>query len=119
MRQPPLKSTGERNRSFAHKNTVTEPWRCSDLGGQLPASSGVCGSLALAQASVQQALTLFTQISDDDTPPSLKERRKRFRETADDWVIVVASMITVTDNGPGMPPDISDGYLPACPGRPG
>jgi len=63
-------------------------------GGQLPASSGVCGSLALAQASVQQALSLLVPVSDKDVPPSLKERRKRFREAADDWVIVVASMIT-------------------------
>lgn len=61
-------------------------------GGQLPASSGVCGSLALAQGAVQHALSDLAS----DAPPqaALAERANRLRETADDWVIVVASMIT-------------------------
>ena len=63
-------------------------------GGQLPASSGVCGSLALAQGSVQQALSILASVPDENVPTSLKERAKQLRETADDWVIVVASMIT-------------------------
>ena len=63
-------------------------------GGQLPASSGVCGSLALAQSSVQQARSLLASMPDENVPTSLKERAKRLREAADDWVIVVASMIT-------------------------
>jgi hypothetical protein len=62
-------------------------------GGQLPASSGVCGSLALAQGSVQHALAVLTQVSDGDVAPPLAERANRLRGTADDWVIVVASMI--------------------------
>ena len=61
-------------------------------GGQLPASSGVCGSLALAQGSVQHALSDLAQDSAPTTP--LVERAKRWRETADDWMTVVASMIT-------------------------
>ncbi|HSB45127.1 MAG TPA: hypothetical protein VLD60_08950 [Nitrospira sp.] len=61
-------------------------------GGQLPASSGVCGSLALAQGNVQHALSDLAQ--EILSPPPLAERWKRWRETADDWVIVVASMIT-------------------------
>lgn len=61
-------------------------------GGQLPASSGVCGSLALAQGSVQHALSDLTQ--DSDPPAPIVERAKRWRETADDWMTVVASMIT-------------------------
>jgi hypothetical protein len=60
-------------------------------GGQLPASSGVCGSLALAQGSVQRALL---DLSSESLPVSLVERATRWRETADDWVIVVAAMIT-------------------------
>jgi hypothetical protein len=60
-------------------------------GGQLPASSGVCGSLALAQASVQRALL---DLSSESPPVSSVERAKHWRETADDWVIVVAAMIT-------------------------
>jgi hypothetical protein len=61
-------------------------------GGQLPASSGVCGSLALAQGSVQHALS---DLSVEVPPPApLVERVNRWRETADDWVTVVAAMIT-------------------------
>ena len=61
-------------------------------GGQLPASSGVCGSLALAQGSIQHALTDLAA----GTPPpdTLAERVKHWRESADDWVTVVAAMIT-------------------------
>jgi len=61
-------------------------------GGQLPASSGVCGSLALAQASVQRALGDLG--NSEPSPDALRERVKRWRETADDWVTVVAAMIT-------------------------
>ena len=60
-------------------------------GGQLPASSGVCGSLALAQSSVLHALSDLAQ---ESVPTSMVERAKRWRETADDWMTVVASMIT-------------------------
>lgn len=60
-------------------------------GGQLPASSGVCGSLALAQSSVLHALSDLAQ---ESAPTSMVERAKRWRETADDWMTVVASMIT-------------------------
>jgi hypothetical protein len=61
-------------------------------GGQLPASSGVCGSLALAQGSVQRALS---DLSGGDAPQgALNERAKRWRDTADDWVTVVAAMIS-------------------------
>ncbi len=61
-------------------------------GGQLPASSGVCGSLALAQGSVQRAL--LDLAGGSAPPPPLLERAKRWRETADDWVTVVSAMIT-------------------------
>ena len=61
-------------------------------GGQLPASSGVCGSLALAQGSVQRALS---ELSGAETPEGVpNERAKRWRDTADDWVTVVAAMIS-------------------------
>jgi hypothetical protein len=61
-------------------------------GGQLPASSGVCGSLALAQASVQRALQDLE--SSEPAPDALREQVTRWRENADDWVTVVAAMIT-------------------------
>ena len=60
-------------------------------GGQLPASSGVCGSLALAQGSVQHAIS---DLAGEAPPDVLIERVKRWRETADDWVTVLAAMIT-------------------------
>jgi hypothetical protein len=61
-------------------------------GGQLPASSGVCGSLALAQGSVQHAVSNLTGPA---APPAhLGDRVKRWRESADDWITVVAAMIT-------------------------
>ncbi len=63
-------------------------------GGQLPASSGVCGSLALAQGSVQQSLTILGPLTEAQSPPTLMDKAKRLRSAADDWVIVVASMIT-------------------------
>lgn len=61
-------------------------------GGQLPASSGVCGSLALAQGSVQHAISDLAGVA--APPAALTERAKRWRDTADDWVTVVAAMIT-------------------------
>ena len=61
-------------------------------GGQLPASSGVCGSLALAQGSVQRALS---DLSGEGTSQgALSERAERWRDSADDWVTVVAAMIS-------------------------
>jgi len=64
-------------------------------GGQLPASSGVCGSLSLAQSSVQQAISqLKLVVEGNNVAAPLIERAKRLRDNADDWVIVVASMIT-------------------------
>ena len=60
-------------------------------GGQLPASSGVCGSLALAQGSIQQAVA---ELAPDTPPPApLAERTKRWRATAEDWQTVLDSMI--------------------------
>jgi hypothetical protein len=46
----------------------------------------------LAQGSVQRALADLT--SGESPPVPLKERAKRWRDSADDWVIMVAAMIT-------------------------
>jgi hypothetical protein len=62
-------------------------------GGQLPASSGVCGSLALAQGSAQQARSLLGPVPDEQLSAPLKEEVGRLRQTADDWAVAVASMI--------------------------
>ena len=60
-------------------------------GGQLPASSGVCGSLALAHGSLHHALA---DLALDAPPAPLAERVTRWRATADDWQTVLGSMIT-------------------------
>lgn len=61
-------------------------------GGQLPASSGVCGSLALAQHNVQQAASTLGQ--DGSLTGRLAERTTELRAAADDWTTVIASMIS-------------------------
>jgi len=61
-------------------------------GGQLPASSGVCGSLALAKSKVQQATSLLEQNETLTGPPA--ERAAHLRATADDWITVIDSMIS-------------------------
>jgi hypothetical protein len=60
-------------------------------GGQLPASSGVCGSLSLAHNSVQQ--TVSTLGHEDYTPSPFAAKISQLREAASDWVTVIDSMI--------------------------
>lgn len=60
-------------------------------GGQLPASSGVCGSLSLAHQSIQHAVSSLSQpIALGST---LARRAAQSRQSADDWNTVVDSMI--------------------------
>ena len=60
-------------------------------GGELPASSGVCGSLSLAHNSVQQAI--LTLGHEDNPPGPLAAKAIQLREAATDWVTVIDSMI--------------------------
>ena len=60
-------------------------------GGQLPASSGVCGSLSLAYQSVQHALSSLPQQNEVGSP--LADKAGQFRQTADNWSTVIDSMI--------------------------
>lgn len=62
-------------------------------GGQLPASSGVCGSLALAHTSLGHALDLGPTPSTPPPAARLIEDAKRLRESADNWNTVIESMI--------------------------
>lgn len=59
-------------------------------GGQLPASSGVCGSLALA-------LTSLGHVADLKTPPAsdvrLSDEAARLRASADNWHQAIESLI--------------------------
>lgn len=63
-------------------------------GGQLPASSGVCGSLAMALTSLGHALELPPP--SQSPPPASKviEDAKRVQESADNWNTVIESMIS-------------------------
>ena len=60
-------------------------------GGQLPASSGVCGSLSLAHSSLQQSLA--TLKNEDSAPSPLATKATQLREAATDWETVIDSMI--------------------------
>jgi hypothetical protein len=56
-------------------------------GGQLPASSGVCGSLALSRQSLHHAVEFL-----DTSDPSSRDLSK-LREAADNWSTVIDSMV--------------------------
>ena len=60
-------------------------------GGQLPASSGVCGSLSLAHSNVQQSVSALGR--DENAPGPLSAKAVQLREAATDWVTVIDSMI--------------------------
>lgn len=62
-------------------------------GGQLPASSGVCGSLALAHGSLRQATEQVAEPPAALSPVRLAEEVARLRESADNWSTVIESMI--------------------------
>ncbi|HEX7765338.1 MAG TPA: hypothetical protein VF443_01400 [Nitrospira sp.] len=59
-------------------------------GGQLPASSGVCGSLALAHTSLTHVAEV-KRPSPQDT--RLLEEAKRLQESADNWHQVIVSLV--------------------------
>ena len=60
-------------------------------GGQLPASSGVCGSLSLARSSLQQALTMLAPESNEPGPRTAKALQ--LQQAAADWGTVIDSII--------------------------
>lgn len=59
-------------------------------GGQLPASSGVCGSLALAQTSLGHVAEVPAPAQND--PPAISSAQ-RLHESADHWQTVIEAMI--------------------------
>ncbi|MEK7337461.1 MAG: hypothetical protein AAB111_08265, partial [Nitrospirota bacterium] len=59
-------------------------------GGQLPASSGVCGSLALARTSLGHVAELELPSPQD---ARLLDEVTRLRASADNWHRVIDSMI--------------------------
>lgn len=83
-----LKATEALFRSQEHVYRAMALFRRA--GGQLPASSGVCGSLALAQTSLRHAVELAPKASLRD---ALYQEAARLRESAENWGTVVDSMI--------------------------
>ena len=62
-------------------------------GNQLPASSGVCGSLSLALVSLRQAAEPIGDVPSPPPAPRLIEDVAQLRESIDTWKTVVDSMI--------------------------
>ena len=62
-------------------------------GGQLPASSGVCGSLSLAVNSLRQAAEPLGDIPSPSPAPHLFQELARLKEAIDNWKTVTDSMI--------------------------
>lgn len=62
-------------------------------GGQLPASSGVCGSLSLAVSSLHQAAEPLGDIPSPPPAPHLLQEIARLKEAIDNWKTVTDSMI--------------------------
>jgi hypothetical protein len=64
-------------------------------GGQLPASTGVCGSLQLAHTEAQQSLqTLDEPLHAEQPDPRTIQHAGSLRQAAEDWVTVLSSMHT-------------------------
>lgn len=64
-------------------------------GGQLPASSGVCGSLRLAQTEVEHSLqTLATTTSTDEINRQVSQQAQELLQAAETWMTVLDSMQT-------------------------
>jgi hypothetical protein len=58
-------------------------------GGQLPASSGVCGSLALADASLRRTVDSLER-----SQTTLTDDAARLKESSDIWHATIESLIT-------------------------
>lgn len=62
-------------------------------GGQVPASSGVCGSLALAHTSLRQAIELLAEPTRSPSSDRAAENLPRLRESGDSWNTVIEATI--------------------------
>jgi hypothetical protein len=59
-------------------------------GGELPASSGVCGSLALARQHIAKAVTLLMDAVPADGNQT--DRARRLHDAASEWVKTIAAL---------------------------
>jgi hypothetical protein len=64
-------------------------------GEQLPASSGVCGSLRLAHTEAEHSLRILTALlSTGDNDPKVVGQATDFRQATETWMTVLGSMHT-------------------------
>lgn len=62
-------------------------------GEQLPASSGVCGSLRLAHTEAEHSLQALTGVlSAGQNDPQVSEQVKDYRQATETWMTVLGSM---------------------------
>jgi hypothetical protein len=61
-------------------------------GGQLPASTGVCGSLALAHVTLRHAIE-STASGSESRPPRLAGDLAGLQESTDTWQTVIESLV--------------------------
>ena len=62
-------------------------------GGELPASSGVCGSLRLAQTEVEHSLQMLVATgSTDESNRRVSRQADELRQSAETWLTVLSSM---------------------------
>ena len=62
-------------------------------GNQLPASSGVCGSMALAQNSLTHADTALGELPVPAPTPRLTDEVKQLQDAVDTWQTMIESII--------------------------
>ena len=63
-------------------------------GEQLPASSGVCGSLRLAHTEAEHSLQVLTALLSGDNDPQVVGQANDFRQATETWMTVLGSMHT-------------------------
>ena len=62
-------------------------------GGELPASSGVCGSVRLAQTEVEHSLhMLVATVSTGDSDRRVNQQAHELRQADETWLTVLSSM---------------------------
>jgi hypothetical protein len=62
-------------------------------GNQLPASSGVCGSLALAQSTLTHADKSIGELPVTAPTKQLSDEATQLKESTENWHTVVESMV--------------------------
>jgi hypothetical protein len=86
-----LKATDSLFRSQEHTYRAMALFRRA--GNQLPASSGVCGSLALAQSTLTHADKSIGELPVTAPTKQLSDEATQLKESTENWHTVVESMV--------------------------